>query len=146
MRTVSVADPPGGMSAVRMMPFGPSIASAWVTVPWLWTLMAIVPGLATAGVDGVILNSVSVSDTRADGRPVRVADAVVVGLGDAVVVVLGAVGVEDMLEVLEELEELDDPEEPHAAIAAAASTAPSAAMIDLELRISCPSEDWWPAP
>ncbi|HWK16507.1 MAG TPA: hypothetical protein VNR66_03560 [Solirubrobacteraceae bacterium] len=96
------------------------------------------PVRATAGVDGVILNSVSVSDSRAEGGDAGVVEVVVVGTVVEAVVVRGGV-VEDA--VLEELEELEEPEEPHAAITTAASAAHSTAMIGLKLRISCPSED-----
>jgi hypothetical protein len=91
----------------------------------------------------VILNSVSVSDSRAEGRDAGVVEVVVVGTVVEAVVVLGGVG---ELEVLEVLEELEEPEEPHAAITTAASAADSTAVIDLELRISCPSEDLWSRP
>jgi hypothetical protein len=83
----------------------------------------------------VILNSVSVSDSRAEGGDAGVVEVVVVGTVVEAVVVRGGV-VEDA--VLEELEELEEPEEPHAAIATAASAAHSTAMIGLKLRISCP--------
>jgi hypothetical protein len=88
----------------------------------------------------VILNSVSVSDSRAEGRDAGVVEVVVVGTVVEAVVVLGGVGELEVLEVLEE------PEEPHAAITTAASAADSTAVIDLELRISCPSEDLWSRP
>src|SRR5450755_807219 len=68
------------MAEVRTRPDGVCTASAWVTLPVLWTVIVIVPVFDTAGLAGVILNSVSLRLTW----PPAVLTGVLVAAGVAV--------------------------------------------------------------
>jgi hypothetical protein len=135
------------MSAVRTRPEGPSIANACVTVPRLRTVIAIVPVLATVGIDGVIRNSRSLSDRcDDDGLGAWVGAEEVLGGAELEVAVEAELDEEldDALAVPELLEEpeLDEPEDPQPAITAAARTA----RTGMERLIWVPSEKSWSLP